>query len=175
MWLFSIIMSIDIPIPENPFDKAHATLADYSPKKRLPDQRKLWSQTEKNNSTGNPNEDEYKHAKWCSVLTKEQYQEWMDSYEMKPSTVCTMGSLGALMPPQPGYMTFEFSPAVSFDSDGRGGMVDAYVTPFVCKGRKQEEPVKKDGFTERDFLRCKKAMLMASGYYARHELTHVYA
>lgn len=145
--LFSVIYSVDVP--------EGASVARY-----VPPFRKVWSMTEHDDK-----ESEYsylegrwgkgKHRKWCAVLNRKQFDRFVSEQYLVAQNVETMGSLGA---PGCGY---GFSPAISFDGEDDNAVTNAYVTPLPA--RKNGEPIREEGCSERDWDRIRKAMLSIYG------------
>ncbi len=136
--LFSVIYSIDCPRSEK--------IGRFRP----PNARKLWNMTEGDEQYDYGYlEGEWergKHRKWCAMLTKEQFQEFIDHTGMIAEDVETMGSIGA-----PGF-DIGWAPAISFQDDGtEWAILSAYVTPIP--------QVRKQGFDERDWRRVRQAVL----------------
>lgn len=135
--LFSVIYSVDCP--EN------VDLLDYAP----PQVADLWDQTEEDDQF------EYgylegrweggHHRKWCAVLTRDQFDAFIDRCGLVAEDVQTMGSIGA---PGCGYGC---SPAISFTCDDPDAILSAYVTPLP--------EVEKSHFDERDWERVRGAVL----------------
>lgn len=135
--LFSVIYSVDVP--------ADANILDYAP----PNVAELWDETE--------DDDQYEygylegeweqghHRKWCALLTREQFGEFVEHCGLVAESTETMGSLGA-----PGF-GFGWSPAISFRSDDPEAIQSAYVTPLPETSRDQCD--------ERDWNRVRKAVL----------------
>jgi hypothetical protein len=138
---FSIIYSIDLP--------RSGQISRYAP----PHVRKLWDKTEGDEEFGYSYlEGEWErghHRKWCAILDKEQFEEFIDHCGLIAEDVETMGSLGA-----PGF-GFGWSPAISFRSDDCDALLSAYVTPMP--------EVKKQHGDERDWKRIRKAVLSLYG------------
>ena len=138
---FSIIYSIDIP--------AHERISRFSP----PHVRKLWDRTEGDEEYGYSYlEGEWAkghHRKWCAILDKKQFEEFLDYCGLFAESTETMGSLGA-----PGF-GFGWSPAISFQSDSPDAILSAYVTPLP--------EVKKQHGDERDCRRIREAVLSLYG------------
>lgn len=144
--LFSVIYSVDVP--------KDGSIREYAP----PNVRKLWEQTEGDEQY------EYsylegkwkkgRHRKWCAVLTREQFDKFVEKLSLYAERTETMGSLGA-----PG-LGYGVSPAISFtDNRYSSAILGAYVTPLPDKVRqKQEHP-----FTERDWERVRRAVLKVYG------------
>src|SRR5688572_8777557 len=119
---FSVIYSVDVPRSER--------LSAFVP----PRVRSLWDRTEGDESY------EYgylegrwtrgKHRKWCALLTREQFEEFLCQCQLYAEQTETLGSLGA-----PGF-GFGWAPAISFTSD-QDAIQSAYVTP-IPETRKRE-------------------------------------
>ncbi len=91
-----------------------------------------------------------KHRKWCGLLTKEQFEGFVNSTGLIADSTETMGSIGA-----PGF-GFGWSPAISFRDDGQErAILPAYVTPIP--------EVKKERSDERDWQRVRRAVLSVFG------------
>ena len=116
---FSVIYSVDVPSDER--------IMEYNPP---PDQRrhKLWAMTEDDKqydydylggrwATG-------KHRKWCALLDRHEFEEFLHHCNLYAEDVETMGSLGA-----PG-LGYGLVPAISFQGDDYDAFLSAYVTPF---------------------------------------------
>jgi hypothetical protein len=140
--LFSVIYSADCPRTES--------IARFRP----PHARRLWDQTEDDGQY------EYgylegdwergKHRKWCAVLQKDQFTEFVQSVGLVAEDVRTMGSIGA-----PGF-GFGWAPAISFSDMGdERAILNAYVTPVP--------EVKKQDCTEEDWERVRRAVLNVYG------------
>jgi hypothetical protein len=134
---FSVIYSVDVP--------GNVRVTDYAP----PQARRLWDKTEGDESY------EYsylegrwekgKHRKWCAVLDRGQFDEFVSRCGLVAEDVQTMGSLGA-----PGF-GFGWAPAIAFHNDAPDAILSAYVTPIP--------EVEKDHFDERDWNRVRSAVL----------------
>lgn len=139
--LFSIIYSVDVP--------EGVDLSDYTP----PQVEELWDETEDDSSY------EYgylegcwengQHRKWCAILSREQFDEFVEQVGLIAEDVETMGSLGA-----PGF-EFGWAPAVSFRSDDPDAIQSAYVTPIPETTRPRSD--------ERDWERVRGAVLAVYG------------
>ena len=116
---------------------------------RPPQARTLWEQTE--------GDEEYdyaylegdwekgKHRKWCGLLTKKQFERFLDATGLFAEPVETLGSIGA-----PG-LGLGRSPAISFRQDHEPhAILGAYVTPIP--------EVRKQRFDERDWQRVRRAV-----------------
>ena len=141
--LFSVIYSADCPRTES--------IAQFHP----PHVRKLWDQTE--------GDDQYdygylegdwergKHRKWCALLTKDQFNEFVETLGLVAEDVQTMGSIGA-----PGF-GFGCAPAISFNDSGDvRAILNAYVTPLP--------ETKKQNWTEQDWERVRTAVINCYGH-----------
>ena len=140
--LFSVIYSADCPRSES--------IARFRP----PQVRKLWDMTEGDEqyeySYLEGDWEKGKHRKWCGLLTKEQFQNFVESVGLVADSTETMGSLGA-----PGF-GFGSSPAISFRDDGdEWALLTAYVTP-IPETRKQK-------LDKRDWERVRQAVLSVFG------------
>jgi hypothetical protein len=121
----SVIYSIDCP--------RETSIVQFNPPKN---QRRSWQMTEDDRSY------EYgylegrwekgKHRKWCGILSREQFQEFLDHTGLFAENVATMGSLGA-----PGC-GFGWAPAFSFRTDESDAIQNAYVTPLASGPRMAE-------------------------------------
>ncbi len=133
---FSVIYSVDVPRNES--------ITPY-----LPRQRRLFTLTERDAqydySYLKGDWAKGKHRKLCAVLTKYQFEQFLQDTGLYPEDVETMGSIGA---PGCGY----WSPAISFNFDSNSAIQNAYVTPLPDVERK-------GGFTERDWIRIRTAIL----------------
>lgn len=112
---FSVIYSVDCPEGKD--------IARYAP----PDPS-LWDQTE--------GDEQYEygylegcwengtHRKWCAILDREQFEEFVEHCCLSAESTETMGSIGA-----PGF-GFGWAPAISFLSRDSDAIHSAYVTPI---------------------------------------------
>ena len=66
-----------------------------------------------------------KHRKWCGLLTRTQFDEFLRATGLFAEMTETMGSLGA-----PGF-GYGLSPAISFRDDASEAIKEAYVTPIL--------------------------------------------
>lgn len=114
----SIIYSIDCP--------RDVRIGQFNPPKR---QRRLWQLTEDDSgyeySYLEGSWSKGKHRKWVALLTRDQFQEFVDHTGLFAEDVQTMGSLGA-----PGC-GFGLVPAFSFRTDDPDAIQSAYVTPLA--------------------------------------------
>ena len=122
--LFSVIYSADC-------DPA-LSIRQYSPANL-----KQWDLTER--ADGEPDEwcgewwgGKCKHRKWCAVLTRPQFEAFLNKACIYPSDTETMGSLGA-----PG-LGHGVSPAICFDDFRDDAILNAYVTPIPQVERKRD-------------------------------------
>lgn len=133
--LFSVIYSFDIP-------------GDMSVNSCKPPKPHLWDMTE-----SGPSEFEmdtpWKHRKYCAILTKDEFKEFMRHCDLETDSTETMGSIGA-----PGF-GFGWAPAISCNYNGSDAYANAYVTPVPNKRMDREDYQDYD----RDFERVKRAML----------------
>jgi hypothetical protein len=138
---FSIIYTVDTP--------ADVDVLDYAP----PEVEKLWDETE--------GDDQYEysylearwegghHRKWCAILSRGQFDEFVQRCGLVAEDVQTLGSLGA-----PGC-GFGWAPAISFNGDDPDAILNAYVTPLP--------EVQKDTFDDHDWTRVRSAVLSVYG------------
>ncbi len=139
--LFSVIYSADTP--------EDVDVLDFAP----PQIEELWDETE------DDSEYEYgylegcwekgSHRKWCAVLNREQFDEFVEKCGLFAENVQTMGSLGA-----PGF-GFGWAPAISFSSDSSDAIQSAYVTPIP--------EVERESGNEADWDRVRTAVLSVYG------------
>ena len=138
--LFSVIFSVDVP-------------SNVSIKPYTPPQRSLWTMTEGDEqfeySYLEGRWERGKHRKWAALLTRKQFDSFVEKLGLVAEGVQTMGSLGA-----PGF-GFGWSPAVSFNADDEDALLSAYVTPIP--------EVEKDSFNERDWQRVRAAIISVYG------------
>ena len=133
---FSVIYSVDTP--------ADVDVLDYAPPVL-----DFWDETE--------DDDQYEyaylegrweeghHRKWCALLTREQFDKFVDHCGLVAEDVQTLGSLGA-----PGC-GFGLAPAISFRSDDPDAIQSAYVTPIP--------ETTKEVLDDRDWERVRSAVL----------------
>lgn len=135
--LFSIIYSADVP--------AEIDVLDYAP----PQVNDLWDETEGDGQYEygylEGRWEEGHHRKWCAVLDRDQFSEFVERCGLLAEDVQTMGSIGA-----PGF-GFGWAPAISFRSDDPDAIQSAYVTPLP--------EVRKESLDERDWERVRGAVL----------------
>lgn len=141
---FSVIYSIDVP--------GSVRLEQFFP----PECEALWDQTEGDNQY----EYSYLEGRWetgehrqfCAILNREQFEEFVSRVGLVAESTETMGSIGA-----PGC-GFGCVPAISFNDGGcEDAILNAYVTPLPC--RRNGEPIRKDGATDRDWERVRQAVI----------------
>lgn len=140
--LFSVIYSADCPQSES--------IGCFRP----PKVRKLWDVTEGDEEYGysylEGDWEKGKHRKWCAMLTKDQFNDFVESTGLVAESTPTMGSIGA-----PGF-GFGWSPAICFRDDGSDrAILFAYVTPVP--------ETSKQSLDERDWERIRRAMLNVFG------------
>lgn len=138
---FSVIYSVDVP--------HDVDIAGFAP----PVIKELWEQTE--------DDDQYEydhlegrwenghHRKWCGVLDRQQFDEFVDHCGLLAEDVETMGSLGA-----PRF-ALGWAPAVSFNGSDPDAIQNAYVTPIP--------EVNRQHCKERDWDRVRNAVLAIYG------------
>lgn len=137
---FSVIYSVDCP-------------REVSIKHFLPSQRKLFDTTEDDEQY----EYDYlegrwakgKHRKLCAILTRAQFDRFLDDTGLFPEDVETMGSLGA-----PGFGC-GWAPAISFRSEDEDALQNAYVTPVPDFEPKRQD----EAWQKRCWDRIRKAVL----------------
>ena len=134
---FSVIFSVDVP--------QGISIKEYAP----PQVGRLWTLTEDDGqyeySYLEGRWEKGKHRKWTALLTRKQFDSFVDKLGLYAERTETMGSLGA-----PG-LGFGWSPAISFTGDHEDAIVNAYVTPIP--------ETKKAGGDERDWKRVRRAVL----------------
>jgi hypothetical protein len=134
---FSVIYSVDTP--------ADVDVLDYAP----PQVEELWDATEGDNqyeySYLEGRWEEGHHRKWCAILDREQFDEFVERCGLIAEDVQTLGSLGAL-----GF-GFGWAPAISFRSDDPDAIQSAYVTPLP--------ETRREALDERDWERVRSAVL----------------
>ncbi|HZZ79986.1 MAG TPA: hypothetical protein VFE62_15815 [Gemmataceae bacterium] len=139
--LFSVIYSVDVCADDD--------VLTYAP----PQVEDIWDQTEDDEQF------EYAylegrwegghHRKWCAILTREQFDKFIDRCGLAAEDVQTMGSLGA-----PGC-GFGWAPAISFTSSDPDAIQTAYVTPLP--------EIEKENFDDRDWERLRGAVVAVYG------------
>lgn len=137
---FSVIYSVDCPGDED--------IGRYAP----PD-LDFWDQTE--------GDEQYEysylegccengmHRKWCAILNRQQFDEFVEHCGLSAESTETMGSLGA-----PGF-GFGWAPAISFISHDSDAIQSAYVTPIP--------ETKREACGDRGWERVRGAMLSVYG------------
>ncbi len=140
--LFSVIYSADCPRSES--------IVRFQP----PQARTLWDRTEDDSgyeySYLEGDWERGKHRKWCGLLTKKQFERFVNSTGLVADSTETMGSIGA-----PGF-GFGWSPAISVRDDGQErAILSAYVTPIP--------ETRKERFDEKDWQRVRRAVLNTFG------------
>jgi hypothetical protein len=140
--LFSVIYSADCPRSES--------IVRFRP----PKARRLWDMTEDDRqyeySYLEGEWEKGKHRKWCAMLTKAQFSEFVRATGLVAESTETLGSIGA-----PGF-GFGWSPAISFrDETCDQAILSAYVTPIP--------EVRKEHGDDNDWRRIRRAMLSVFG------------
>lgn len=133
--LFSVIFSVDVP--------EFVSIERFAP----PNVDELWDETESGESEYAYLEGDWEngqHKKWCAVLNRDQFDEFIRHCNLNAESTETMGSIGAL---GCGF----WAPAISFNSTDDDCISSAYVTPLP--------EVKKKELTETDWNRIKQAVL----------------
>lgn len=111
---FSVIYSIDVP-------------AGTSVKEYLPPCRRAWQQTE-----GDEQYDyDYlegawakgKHRKFCAMLTRKQFDRFVEKLDLHADSTQTMGSIGSPCNP------LGWAPAINFNSRYGDAILSCYVIP----------------------------------------------
>jgi len=138
--LFSVIYSVDVPADEN-IDRL------------APPNLELWDETEDDGqyeySHLEGRWDGGHHRKWCALLTRDQFDLFVEHCGMQAEDVETMGSIGS-----PGF-SYEWAPAISFTSDDPDAIQSAYVTPVP--------EVEREQIGENDWDRVRSAVLSIYG------------
>jgi hypothetical protein len=138
---FSVIYSVDVPEDEDVLAYAPPQVAD------------LWDETEGDEQFDygylEGRWENGHHRKWCAILDREQFDDFIERCGLHAEDVQTRGSLGA-----PGF-GFGWAPAISFTSDEPDTIQSAYVTPLPEVRREQD----KDG----DWDQVRRAVLSFYG------------
>ena len=117
---FSVIYSVDVP-------------GDTDINTFAPPQLELWEQSEGDGQMDysylGDRWENGSHRKWCEMLDRAQFDEFIEHCELVAEDVETMGSLGA-----PGF--FGWAPAISFEGQDPDALQNAYVTPIPEVERK---------------------------------------
>lgn len=145
---FSVIYSVDV--------QKDVHLRQFRPRARA------WVQTEKGRTEYEHLEGRWvggKHAKYCALLTRAQFEHFVETTGLEMEDVETLGSIGA-----PGFGV-GWSPAFSFHSFDGDMIRDAYVTPVPDFDPKPETAGK---YMADWWDRVKRAML---NLYGRDEHT----
>ena len=143
--LFSVIYDFDCPrkISVQPY---------------LPPRRRLWHQTEGDEqyeySYLEGRWEKGKHRKFCAVLTKEQFVEFIDHTGLFAEETETMGSVGA-----PGFGV-GWAPAISFRGEDEDAIQSAYVTPLPTRDG-SGTPIRPNECSGRDWSRVRKSVIAA--------------
>lgn len=138
--LFSIIYSADV--------HEDARIEDFAP----PRAEELWEQTEDGETEYSYLEGAWengRHQKWAALLTREQFDEFVERCGLHAESTETMGAIGSPACP------WGWSPAISFSSHDEDAIQSAYVTPIPETTRPRSG--------ERDWDRVKDAVLAVYG------------
>ena len=128
---FGVIYSATLfgdPLSPYSADRNRHSIKELSP--NVLKHRRTWTRTEAGKKCV---QDDYSlpvqgHGKWCALLTKQQFSEFVQQFGFTHRSRCnTMGAIG--MPGSPnGY---ECMPAWSFDAvEWKDCIVNVYVTPY---------------------------------------------
>lgn len=149
--IFSVIYEVDT--------SESVDIQDYYPPK---DQlEELWTCTESSDGESERSYlggcwEEGAHRKWCALLTRKQFEEFLSETGLVADDTETMGSLGA-----PG-MGFGCAPAILFDGDEYSAFAHAYVTPIPTVHTMEQfdnpRPTFK-GFDERAWERVRRVVI----------------
>ncbi len=137
---FSIIYSADVPEDED--------ISRFAP----PQVEELWDETENGPTEYAYLDGEWEngtHKKWCAVLTREQFDEFVEHCGLSAESTHTMGSIGA-----PGF-GYGWAPAISFNGDHENAICNAYVTPIPEVSRTE--------FNDEDWERVRGAVVSVYG------------
>lgn len=137
---FSVIYSVDVPADEDVLAYAPPNVAEWDETEG--DEQYDYGYLEGCWENGH-------HRKWAAILTREQFNDFVDHCGLTADSTPTMGSLGA-----PGF-GFVWAPAISFNSDDPSAVQSAYVTPIPEVSKKHA-----DG---RDWERVRGAVLAVYG------------
>lgn len=120
MMEFSIIYSVDCP--------KDISIVQFNPPK---EQKRLWQLTEDDSQYDygylEGRWSKGKHRKWCAILNREQFEEFLRHTGLFAEDVATMGSIGS-----PGC-GWGWAPAFSFRSEDDDAIQNAYVTPLASR------------------------------------------
>ena len=137
---FSVIYSVDVPDDTD--------INAFAP----PQAEQLWEQSEgdeqRDYSYLGGRWENGSHRKWCAMLDRAQFDEFIEHCGLVAEDVETMGSLGA-----PGF--FGWAPAISFEGHDPDALQNAHVTPIPEVERKHA--------SEDDWERVREAMLAVYG------------
>jgi hypothetical protein len=153
---FSVIYSFDVRRSES--------VEPYNPP--ASQRRKLWTLTEGNKQYDfdylGEGYEHGKHRKWCALLSREEFDAFVQHVGIYAHDVETCGSIGA-----PGF-GFGCAPAISFHGDSDWGLIyqNAYVTPIPEVepqwDRFPDDDARADR-SERVFQRIKRAVVNVYG------------
>lgn len=146
--LFSVIYDADCSVDENIRELAPPRCRAWQQTERGESEYEhLWG-SEKLKDPWKASEAKGKHRKWCGLLTRKQFDRFIQHIQIYPSRAMG-GSLGA-----PGF-GFGFAPAIVFADEGRSNVVvDAFVTPVPKRIHKRGKAP-----DEQDWNRIHRAML----------------
>jgi len=137
---FSVIYCVDVPADDNILDFAPPNITD-------------WHETEDDDQFGFGHPEGCweggHHRKWCSILTREKFKQFVEHCGLVAEDTETMGSLGV-----PGG-DLGWAPAISFTSVDSDALKSAYVTPFP---KTNKQPLDRN-----DWIRLRGAVLAVYG------------
>jgi hypothetical protein len=137
---FSVIYSVDVPTDTDVLDYAPPNVADWEETEG--DEQYEYSYLEGCWENGH-------HRKWCGLLSREQFDDFIQHCGLVAERTETMGSLGAPC------FGFGWAPAISFRGDDPDAILSAYVTPIP--------ETSKERFGKRDWKRVRGAVLAVYG------------
>lgn len=151
---FSVIYSVDVP--------PGVRFRDVRPpnfEKRDAHGNRLWEITENGDSDVGACLDEkwWIHRKYCGILNRDEFHEFVTHCNLEAESCETMGSIGA-----PGF-GFSCAPAISFQCRGSSHEANAYVTPVPGEHLFKRFP-DRDLLTEKFWGRARAAILNLYGY-----------
>ena len=124
-------------------------ISDFAP----PNVEELWDETEDDSqyeySYLEGQWENGSHRKWCAILDREQFDDFVSHCGLFAEDCETMGSLGA-----PGF-GIGWAPAISFNGDHEDCIANAYVTPLP--------QTKRESCDEKDWERVRGAVLAVYG------------
>lgn len=140
---FSVIYSVDVPADE--YIEDYYPPADQQWEETEGDEQYEYDYLEGRWEDGN-------HRKFCAILDREQFDEFISRLGLYAERTETGGSLGA-----PGF-GYRWAPAISFISDSPDAIMSAYVTP-IPRGN----PPSTEEQTDECWRRVKAAVLAVYG------------